>query len=82
MKAKPTNQTNFYEQGRREFERTSEFRKKVEEIKKEISAKYSMLISSEKNLIRRFLLRIKMDLEIRNRVKEISSNENLHLIKS
>ena len=68
------------EGGRDELEGTNEFMIKMGEIRKEVKDKYSFALSSEKSWVRRLLLKIKLEIEIRKRVRALSSLRNLHAI--
>jgi len=80
MKTKPTEQFNLIEGGRESLENTSEFIKKVDEIKKEVTSKYSLIIVNEKKWVKRLLIKIKLQIEIRKRIQQLSSLKNLHII--
>jgi hypothetical protein len=80
MKTKPTELFNLIEGGRANLENTSEFIKKVDEIKKEVTDKYSLTMVNEKNWVKRILIKIKLQIEIRKRVRELSSLKNLHIV--
>ena len=58
---KHARQINLIEGGRENLEQTSEFRNKVDEIRKELSEKYSLTILNEKNWIKRLLIRVSSD---------------------
>ncbi len=78
MKAKQPGKTNLIEGGKENLENTNEFKKKVEEIKKEVTDKYSPNLLNEKNWIKRILIIVRRDIEIRKRISELSSLKNLH----
>ncbi len=80
MKTKPAELFNLIEGGRANLENTSEFIKKVDEIKKEVTDKYSLTMVNEKNWVKRILIKIKLQIEIRKRVRELSSLKNLHIV--
>lgn len=80
MKTKPAELFNLIEEGRANLENTSEFIKKVDEIKKEVTDKYSLTMVNEKNWVKRILIKIKLQIEIRKRVRELSSLKNLHIV--
>ncbi|MEQ9442048.1 MAG: hypothetical protein RIG62_23615 [Cyclobacteriaceae bacterium] len=65
--------------GRERFERTPEFANKVEEIKKEVNQKYALILLSERSWIRQQLTKIKLRIEVKRRIEELSSSKNLHL---
>ena len=79
--SKPAN-FELFEGGRDEFERTSEFMNKVEEIRKDLTDKYSQKLSNERNWVRRFIIKIKLEIEIRKSVRALSSLKNLHAINN
>lgn len=66
------------EGGKERLENTSQFRIKVEEIRKDVRDKYSLTILNEKNWAKRILTVFKRELEIRKRISELSSLKNLH----
>lgn len=78
MKAKRAEQSNLIDEGKERLENTSEFGKKVEEIKREVKDKYSLTLLDEKNWAKRILLIIRREIEIRRRIAELSSLKNLH----
>ena len=80
MKTPRPDKFKLIEGGRDEFERTSEFMNKVEEIRKDLTDKYSQKLSKERNWIRRFLIKVKLELEIRKRIRALSSLKNLHVM--
>ena len=70
------------EGGKERLENTSQFRIKVEEIRKDVRDKYSLTILNEKNWAKRILTVFKRELEIRKRISELSSLKNLHAAHS
>jgi hypothetical protein len=80
METNKPDKFKLIEGGRDEFERTNEFAIKVEEIKKELTDKYSLALSSERTWVRRLLLKIKLEIEIRKKIRALSSFKNLHFI--
>jgi hypothetical protein len=78
MKAKQAEKTNLIEGGRENLENTNEFKRKVEEINREVRDKYSLTLLNEKNWARRILIVIRREIEIRRRIAELSSLKNLH----
>lgn len=78
MKTNDKSQTYIIEGGKDRFEETDQFNTRVKEIRREVADKYSQKISNEKNLVRRLLLIVRMKLETRNRIHEVSSSKNLH----
>jgi type III secretory pathway component EscV len=76
---KPDKKFKLFEGGRDEFESTRQFMAKVEEIRKDITDKYSEKLSNERNWVRRLLIKVKIEIEIRKRIRAISSFKNLHV---
>jgi hypothetical protein len=69
---------NLVEGGRENLENTSEFKKKADEINKEVTAKYSLVLSSERNWVKRLLLIVRREMEKSKRIDRLSSLKNLH----
>ena len=82
MKTKRAEQTNLIEGGKERLESTSQFRRKVDEIKKDVRGKYSPAILKEKNWAKRILIVFRREIEIRKRISELSSIKNLHAANS
>ena len=61
------------------IKRTRSYDESVERIKAELTVKYSELLNKEGNLVRRFLLEIRMQLEIRRAIRDLTSSAKLHL---
>ncbi len=80
METSKPDKFKLIEGGRDEFERTSEFINKVEEIRKELTDKYSQKLSNERNWVRRFIVKVKLEIEIKKRIRALSSLKNLHVI--
>jgi len=80
MRTRQTRPINLIEGGREKFERTREFRRKVGEIRKELTDKYSLTILNEKNWLKRLIIKFKLQLEIYKRIEELSSLKNLHIV--
>ena len=80
MKTEKPDKFSLIEGGRDELESTSEFNNKVNEIKKELTDKYSQILLNERNWVRRLLIRVKLNIEIRKRIQALSSLKNLHTI--
>lgn len=66
------------EGGRDNWEETNEFKRKVEEMNKELTDKYSLTLFNEKNWAKRILTIVRREIEIRKRIAELSSLKNLH----
>lgn len=69
---------NLMEGGRESLENTNEFKRKVEEINREVKDKYSLALLNEKNWVKRILIIVRRQIEIRRRIAELSSLRNLH----
>ncbi len=80
MKTNKPDKFKLFEGGRGEFERIDEFTNKVEEIRKDLTEKYSQKLSNERNWVRRFLIKVNLEVEIRKRIRTLSSLKNLHAI--
>ena len=65
--------------GKERLENTNEFKRKVEEINRDVRNKYSLALLNEKNWTSRIFIFIKRKIEIRRRIAELSSLKNLHL---
>lgn len=61
------------------FEKTKAFSLQAESIKKEVKEEYAPRIAEEQSYILKFILRIKQNLETRKRIRQISSDDNLHI---
>ena len=61
------------------LENTNEFKRKVEEINREVSDNYSPALLDEKNWAKRILIIVRRQIEIRRRIAELSSLRNLHI---
>lgn len=69
------------EGGRASWEGCSEFGNRIDQIKKELKEKYTPGMVNEKNWIKRVILKVKLQLEIRKNIKKLSSIKNLHLVR-
>lgn len=69
----------FVKDGRRILEKTPEFKAKVAEIKKQVGDKYRTDLLKQKNLIKRLFIFVRLHLEVRKRIADLSSERNLHL---
>ena len=76
---KTKGQNNLIEEGKNSWESTDEFNKKVREISQELSDKYSLILSDEKNWFKRLLIKIRFWREKTRKINELSSWKNLHL---
>ena len=72
--------SKLVEGGMDNFERTEQFHLKVSEIKRELTAKYFLMLSCETNWLKRVLIKIRLKIAIDKRIDELSSNKNLHSV--
>jgi hypothetical protein len=79
MKTKRAEQSNLMESGKERLENTNEFKRKVEQIRKDVRQQYSLMLFNEKNWAKRILIVIRREVEIRRRIAELSSLKNLHI---
>ena len=79
MKIKTTQPNNLIEEGKNNWERTDEFNKKVNEINRELLDKYSLVLSTERNWFKQQIIKIRLWLEMKKRIDELSSWNNLHV---
>jgi hypothetical protein len=82
METSKPDKLKLFKGGRDEFERTDEFMNRVEEIKKDLKDKYSQKLSNERKWVKRFLIKVKLEIEIRKRIRALSSLKNLHAINN
>lgn len=82
MKTSKPNKFHLREGGVDEFESTAEFMNEVEEIRKEVTDTYSQKLSNERNWLRRFLIKVRLEIEIRKKIRVLSSLKNLHAINN
>ena len=79
MKIKTPQKINLIDEGKSNWENTDEFKKKVSEIKGELFNKYTLVLSTEKNWFKRIFIKIRLWLELKKRIDELSSWKNLHM---
>lgn len=79
MKTTRNAPVNLFKGGRRSFENTPAFRQKVLAIEREVADMYSLSLVNERSWMKRLFIRIRLQLEIRRRIRELSSLRNLHL---
>jgi hypothetical protein len=79
MKTRTSGKNNLINEGKANWEGTEEFNKKVNEIKRELSEKYSLILLAEKNWLRRLQIRFRQWHETNKKIDELSSWKNLHL---
>jgi hypothetical protein len=80
METSNPDKLKLIERGRDEFERTNEFRNKVEEIRKDVTAKYLPTLSNEANWLGRLFIKVKIVIEKGKRIRALSSPKNLHAV--
>ena len=66
--------------GKERLERTAEYEKNVAELKKEVKNTYAWRLLEERSWIKRLIIRVKIRIEIRRKIAELSSDRNLHLM--
>ena len=75
---KTKGQNNLIDEGKANWERTDEFTRKVNEIRRELSEKYSLVLLAEKNWFKRLQIKIRRWHEMKKKIDELSSWKNLH----
>ncbi|MEM6840809.1 MAG: hypothetical protein AAF944_26235 [Bacteroidota bacterium] len=65
--------------GRERWKQTDDYRRKVAEIREEVIGQYALLLLSERNWLKRLILKGKRSIEIRKRITKLDSGKNLHL---
>ena len=65
--------------GKSNWKKTETFKRQSNEIKEAVTAKYSSLLALEQNWFKRILLHLKLQLELRKKIDELSSERNLHI---
>lgn len=78
MKSRQIKPVNLVEGGKEEWETTDEYRAKVNKIIKDVTDKYSPTLLNENNWVKRLLIKVRLKVEIRKRIQELSSLKNLH----
>ena len=78
MKSNQIKPVNLVEGGKDEWEATSEYRVKINKIIKEVTDQYSPALVNENNWGKRLLIKIRLKIEIRKKIQELSSLKNLH----
>ena len=66
------------EGGMENFEETAQFNAKVSEIRRDLTAKYSEVLLNETNWLKHFLIKVRLEIEINRKIRELSSRKNLH----
>jgi hypothetical protein len=80
MKAKQARRISLTADGKDEWEMTEEYKDKVAKIIIEVRDKYSVVLLNERNWIKRFLMKLRFEIEIGRKINELSSPRNLHMI--
>ena len=80
MKSNKPIQFNLFAGGRKEFERTNEYKNRADEIVEDLRNKYSAALSNEKSRVTRLLIKAKFWMDVRKRINALSSLKNLHAI--
>ncbi len=80
MKSNKLIQFNLFAGGRKEFERTNEYKNRADEIVEDLRNKYSAALSNEKSRVTRLLIKAKFWMDVRKRINALSSLKNLHAI--
>lgn len=71
-------QISLIEGGRDRWEGTDQYKHEVGKIVRAVRTKYSQSLSNEKKSIKRFLIKVRMWIEIGNKIDGLSSSRNLH----
>ncbi len=78
MKIKTTGKNSLFEEGKANWESTDDFNRKINDIRRDLSEKYSPLILAEKNWFMRLLIKICRWRDMKEKIDELSSLKNLH----
>jgi len=78
METNRQNNSKLVEGGMENFEGTEQFRLRVGKIKRELTEKYVLILSGEKNWLKRLLIKIRLKIEIDRRISQLSSGKNLY----
>jgi hypothetical protein len=78
MKTNTNRQASIFEGGKESWERTSEFRRKVTQLKKQLQDDYEPELSGEKNWFKLMIIKTRIWLDIRRKISEMKSGRNLH----
>jgi hypothetical protein len=71
--------SNIIESGPRNFKNSKTYLDKVKAIKEEIKTNYKSLLENEPDFIRRIILKLKMEIEIRRAISKLNSLEKMYL---
>lgn len=71
-------QNQLFEGGKKVWEQTDLYDKKVNSVKQELRDKYQVLLKNERSWTRRLLIKIRFQIELKKKMDEISSWKNLH----
>jgi hypothetical protein len=78
MKLGTDKQNSLFDRGKETWERTEEFKKRINTVRQEVRDKYQVRLDSERNWFRRQLIKLQFLIELKKRTNEISSAKNLH----
>jgi hypothetical protein len=78
METNKAKTSKIIEGGMEDFEKTTQYNLKIAEIKNDLTAKYSDVLAKETNWIKRFLIEVRLSIEISRKIRELSSRKNLH----
>jgi hypothetical protein len=79
MEINQTSKANLWDGGEYAFRKSPEYLQKMLDIEKEIDQKYSNLLDKERNLFRRFYLKIQKEIEVIKQKREVRGFGNLYL---
>lgn len=77
-----TDRQNLFDRGKEAWERTDDFKKRIDQVKQDLRDKYQVRLNSERNWFKRQLIKIQFLIELNKKAGEISSAKNLHLRSS
>lgn len=75
---KTYNSNKLRDGGKAEFESTNEFAKQANAVRKEVTGKYAPLLLQQRSWLTRLFIILKREVEIRKRIRQLSSWKNLH----
>jgi hypothetical protein len=73
-------QNNLFDKGKEAWERTDDFKKRIDKVKQALHDKYQVRLSSERNWFKRQFIKLRFLIELKKKTGEISSPKNLHLM--
>jgi hypothetical protein len=71
--------SGIIESGPQNFKNSKTYSDKVKAIKEEIKINYRSLLDSEPDFMRRIILKLKMEIEIRRAISKLNSQEKVYL---